>query len=168
MSISASGVLRPSVECSRSASQAPPVYSPTMALFGPMRGRSSAASCWQSASASGSFIEVLLEEKLRRDRIDLAFSGTGAAQPRTGLRGRMAFVYARPRQLEAALEAAGELLGAARHGVRLARPRHRQAGHQVGRLPLCHQRCDLFKARHRAERMGGAQLGLADGDSNAL
>src|SRR6476646_11240309 len=115
MSISASGVLRPSIECSRSASHAPPVYRPTIALLGPMRGCSSAASCSQSASASGSFIEVLLQKELRRHRVDLAFACPAFAHPRSshaGLRfgGRVALVHARHRQLEAALEAPGEVL----------------------------------------------------------
>src|SRR5258705_13801734 len=108
MSINASGVLRPSIECSRSASHAPPVYRPTIALFGPMRARSSAASCSQSASASGSFIEVLLQEELRRHRVDLALPGPAcpasarsrASQPGLRFGGGIALVHARHRQLE--------------------------------------------------------------------
>src|SRR5262249_52361374 len=112
MSINASGVLSASVECSRSASHAPPVYRPTIALFGPMRGRSSAMSCAQSASASGSFIEVLLQEKLRRHRVDLAFPRPAFGSPsqtRLRLRRRVALVDAPHRQLEAALESPREI-----------------------------------------------------------
>src|SRR3954468_24379134 len=127
MSINPSGVLRPSIACSRSASHAPPVNRPTIALFGPMRGLSSAASCSQSASASGSFIEVLLQDELRRDGIDLAFCGTGAAQARRGLRGGIAFVYARHRELEAPLQLPRKVFGLARHRVHLTLRRGRQA-----------------------------------------
>src|ERR1041384_1614272 len=173
MSINASGVLRERVACSRSASHAPPVYRPTMALFGPMRGRSSAVSCAQSASASGSFIEVLLQEKLRRHRVDLAFRCLAfacrrASQPRLRFGGRVALVHARHRQLEASLQATGGILRLACPGMRLPRDRPRQADHEMARLPLRDEGFDLFEARDRAQRMGGAKLGLADGDANAL
>src|SRR3954447_17532936 len=171
MSINASGVLSPSMACSRSASHAPPVYRPTIALFARMRGRSSAVSCSQSASASGSFIEVLLQEKLRRHRVDLAFfcpPYPGASQP--GLRfGRgMALVYARHRQLEAALKPAREVLGLPRHRMRLALRGRRQAHDQRSGLPLADEQLDLIEARHCRQRMRRAQLGLSDGDADAL
>src|SRR6267378_8136782 len=80
MSISPSGSFSASSVCSRSASQAPPVWSPIIALFGVRRGRSSAASCSQSFSASGSFMEILLEQELRGDRVDaLALHAAQAA-----------------------------------------------------------------------------------------
>src|SRR5262249_24077620 len=151
MSINASGVLSASVACSRSASHAPPVYRPTIALFGPMRGRSSAVSCAQSASASGSFIEVLLQEELRRHRVDLAFRCLAFAcrrpsQTRLRFGGRVALVHPRHWQLEASLEATGEILRLACHGMRLAFDRHRQADHEMARLPLRDEGFDIFEA----------------------
>src|SRR3989337_2509267 len=107
MSRSPSGSLRPSVACRRSATQAPPVWMPTMALAGPMRLRSSAASCAQSASASGSAaMEILLEDQLRSDRVD--GPALGAAQPAFCLRRRVALVHGLHRQAKTARELARE------------------------------------------------------------
>src|SRR4051812_13552735 len=171
MSINASGVLSPSMACSRSASHAPPVYRPTIALFGPMRGRSSAASCSQSASASGSFIEVLLQEKLRRHRVDLAFfcpPYPRASQPGLRFGGGIALVYACHRQLEAPLQPARKVLGLPGHRMRLALRRGRPAHDERSRLPLADERLDLIEARHCRQRMRRAQLGLSNGDADAL
>src|SRR3954468_19916069 len=176
MSINASGVLSPSMACSRSASHAPPVYRPTIALFGPMRARSSAASCSQSASASGSFIEVLLQDELRRHRVDLAFPRPAcpafacprASQPGLRFGGGIALVYARDRELEAPLQPARKVLGLPRHRMRLALRRGRQAHHQRSGLPFADERLDLFEAGHRRQWMRRAQLGLADGNADAL
>src|SRR3954468_10118362 len=171
MSIKASGVLSPSMACSRSASHAPPVYRPTIALFGPMRGPSSVASCSQSASASGSFIEVLFQEKLRRHRVDLAFfcpAYPGAPQPGLRFGGGVALVYARHGQLEAPLQPARKVLGLPRHRMRLALRRGRQAHDQRSGLPFPDERLDLIEARYCRQRMRRAQLGLANGDADAL
>src|ERR1044071_5380934 len=163
MSINASGVLRERVACSRSASHAPPVYRATMALFGPRGAAAWAVIGPQGFSASGTFIEVLLQEKLPRHRVDLAFRCLAfacrrASQPRLRFGGRVALVHARHRQLEASLQATGEILRLACHGMRLARDRHRQADHEMARLPLRDEGFDLFEARDRAQRMGGAKL----------
>src|SRR5688572_12319044 len=109
MSIRPSGLFMSSSLCRRSASHAPPVYRPTMALFGPMRGRSSAASCSQSFSALGSFIKVLFQYQLCSDRIDRLV--LDAPQARFRLDRSVALVHARHRQLEALLQAAREVLG---------------------------------------------------------
>src|SRR5688500_20229502 len=121
MSIRPSGVGIPSMACSRSASHAPPVYRPIIAVFALMRGSSSPASCSQIFSASGSFIEILLQYQLRRDRVDRL--PLDAAQAALGLHRREALVDARHRQLEAPLQPPREVLGSARHGVALALPR---------------------------------------------
>src|SRR6185369_3298562 len=72
MSISPSGSFRPSSGCRRSATQAPPVCRPIIAEAGVTRALSSAASFGNSASASGSLlvIEILLQQQLRRLRIE--------------------------------------------------------------------------------------------------
>src|SRR5687767_12084199 len=166
MSIRPSGVDMPSMACSRSASQAPPVYSPIIAVFGPMRGLSSPASCSQIFSASGSFIEILLQYELRRDRVDGLVPDT--AQAALGLHRREALVDARHGQLEAPLKAPREVLGLARHGVRLALHRGRPPDHECRWMPFLDQLFYLGKLRHRGQRMRGAQLGLADRHANAL
>src|SRR3990170_3451482 len=105
MSRSPSGSLRPSAACRRSATQAPPVWMPTMALAGPMRLRSSAASWAQSASASGSAAtEILFEDQLRSDRVH--GPALRAAQPALGLHRRIALVDGRHRQAKTAPELA--------------------------------------------------------------
>src|SRR5688500_8877542 len=121
MSMRPSGSFRPSAACSRSASQAPPVWMPIIALRGPIAGLSLRASSSQSASASGSFIEVLLEQELRGYRVDVP--AVRAAQARLGLHRRETLIYPGHGKLEAPLETAGEILGLPRHGVRLARHR---------------------------------------------
>src|SRR5687768_10153417 len=121
MSMSPSGSFSPSAACSRSASQAPPVWMPIIALRGLTAGLSARASSSQSASASGSFIEVLLEEQLRGHRVDVL--ALRAAQPRLGLHRRETLIHPGDRELEAPLEAAREILGLPRHGMRLARHR---------------------------------------------
>src|SRR5678815_4077952 len=83
----------------RSASHAPPVYSPTIAVFGPTRGLSSRTSSWQSFSASGSLSKVLLQDELRRDGVDGFF--LHAAQAAFRLDRSEALVDARHRQVEA-------------------------------------------------------------------
>src|SRR5262245_18201112 len=76
------------------------------------------------------------------------------------LNGGETFVDSRHRQLEAALQAAREIFGLARHLVRLALRGGRDADHQAGGLPFRHQLLDLDEIRHRRERMRSAQLGF--------
>src|SRR5512134_2733963 len=118
MSITPSGLFIPSMPCSRSASHAPPVYRPTIAVLGPMRGLSSAASCSHSFSASGSFVKVLLQDQLGCHGIDGLL--LHAAQTVLSFHRGVALVDARHRQLEAALESPREILRLAGHLVRLA------------------------------------------------
>src|SRR5689334_7581162 len=107
MSISPSGVFMPSVLFSRSASQAPPVYSPTMALLAPMRGLSSATSCSHSFSASGSLGKVLFQYELRGDRVYGLL--LHAPQAMLGFNRGVALVHPCHRQLEAPLQASREI-----------------------------------------------------------
>src|SRR5688500_1254517 len=141
---------------------------PIIAVFGPMRDCSSRASSSQIFSASGSFGKVLLQDKLRRDRVDLAFPGAGAAQPGLGLDRGKALVYPRHRQLEAPLQTPREVLGLARHRVRVALRRGRPTDDQRGRPPLFHQLFYLRELPYGGKRMRGAQLQLADRYSDAL
>src|SRR5687767_9710007 len=129
MSISPSGLFSASILCNRSASQAPPVYRPTMPVFAPMRGLSSATSCSHSFSASGSLVKVLLQDELRGHRIDRFV--LQATQLGFRFYGGVALVHARHRQLEALLEAPREILGLLRHLVRFALYRGRQADHEA-------------------------------------
>src|ERR671931_4548 len=75
-----------------------------------MRGRSSAASCSQSFSASGSFMEILFEQDLGGERVDAL--ALHAAQAALGLQRTEAFIDARHRDVEAAFELAREALDA--------------------------------------------------------
>src|SRR5512145_2478679 len=166
MSMSPSVDFMPSSACSRSASHAPPVYSPTMALFGTMRGFNSAASFSQSSSASGSFIEVLLQYELRRHGVHRL--SLQAAQLALGFDRGEALVHARHRQLEAPLEPPREVFRLPRHLVRLAARRRRHADHQTGRAPFVDEFLNLVKVADRRKRVRGVQLGLADRDANTL
>src|SRR5512138_1228590 len=133
MSISPSASFSPSSLCSRSASQAPPVYSPIIAVFGPMRGRSSPASCSHSASASGSFVKVLLQDELRGDRVDAGLLYAAHAPFRFDR--AEALVDASDGEAEAAFQLAREALDAP--GERMLAVRgDRQADHQLRRLPF--------------------------------
>src|SRR3990172_3157908 len=105
MSIRPSGSRSPSMGCSRSASHAPPVYSPIIALAGVTRARNSSTSGCSRSSASGSaFIEILLEDQLRGDRIDRQLRGTAAAQALRCLDRGVALVHQLDRQAEAATQ----------------------------------------------------------------
>src|SRR5262245_44402412 len=71
MSMRPRGSFSPSSGCRRSASQAPPVCSPIIAVAGVTRAFSSVASRGSRLSASGSFVtEELLEDDLRSVRIE--------------------------------------------------------------------------------------------------
>src|SRR3970040_417811 len=116
MSMNPSGAASASIACSRSASQAPPLYTPTIAAFGPTRGFSSAASFAQSFSASGrALIEMLLEDQLRRDRVDRGLACAPAAQAALRLQRAVALVHASDRQGGAPPQRAPGPRGAARH-----------------------------------------------------
>src|SRR5688572_16731995 len=136
-----------------------------MALFAPMCGRSSAASCSQSFSASGSFMEVLLQEKLGGNRVHRL--PLGAAQPAFRLDRAVALVNPRDRQLERALQPPREIFRAPRDVVRLAARRGRSTDDQRSRCPFLYQARNFIKALNRAERMRRAEFGLADCDTNA-
>src|SRR4051812_13986155 len=131
---------------SLSASHTPPLYSPTMAVFGPTRGFSSRTSSSQSFSASGSFVKVLLQNELGGDRVDrLLFH---APQPTLCFHRSKAFVDARHRQMEATFELPREFFDSLGEGV-LALLAHRQPHHELCRLPFFNQ---LFNLRKRRDR----------------
>src|SRR3954469_19545593 len=107
-----------------------------MALFGVSLGRSSAASCSQSFSGSGSFsgsVKVLLQDQLGGDRIYRLL--LDAAQPTLRFDGRETLVDARDRQVIAAFQLAGEALYAPRERMFAVRC-HRQPDHQLRRAPF--------------------------------
>src|SRR4051812_7478788 len=142
-----------------------------MAVFGPIRGLSSAASFWHSWSTSGSLVKVLLQDQLRGHRVDGALFSTlllHASKARLRFNRRIALVDARDRQLEALLEAAREILGLASHRMGDALDRRRQANHQRRGLPLVNQFFYLGKNSYCGKRMHRAELGLAHGDADAL
>src|SRR6266850_6094029 len=132
-----------------------------MALFGPRRGCSSAASCSQSFSASGSLAKVLLQDQLGGDRIDRLL--LYAAQPALGLDRAEALVDPCHRETKAPFELPREALDAPRERM-LAVRRDRQADHQLPGLPLLHQPPDGIESGRgdRRQRVGGAELRLPD------
>src|SRR5476649_598719 len=126
------GVARPSCGYNLSASHAPPVYSPIIAVVGFTSGLSSATSFAQRASASGSiFVEVLLQDQLGGRRISALFPdglvGAGFTQSRLGVDRGVALVDQADRQSEPAFELARETLRAAREVVLRTVGRQRQA-----------------------------------------
>ena len=116
----------PSSRCRRSATQAPPVWMPTMPGRGRDRWLEFFTSSAQRASASGSCIavEVVLQDDLRRHRMRRAPDpGDARARSRAGAprpRPTKAFVDERHRQTEAALELSREALHPGRQRVPLA------------------------------------------------
>src|SRR5258706_156304 len=91
-------------------SRPPRSASTTSAIFGERRRRSSAASCSQSFSASGSFMEVLFEQELGGDRVDpLALH---SSQSVLGFHRGIALVDTSHRQMKAAFELAREAFDA--------------------------------------------------------
>src|SRR5258706_756509 len=149
----------------RSASHAPPVYRPTIPVFGPTSGFSTRASSWQRFSASGSLVKVLLQDQLRRDGIDRF--PLHAAQPPLRLDRGEALVDARHRQVEAPFELAREALDALRQRMS-ALVGDRQADHEMRRAPLRNQGLDLLEARDRRKRMSRSQFRLPDCNSDTL
>src|SRR5687768_15938079 len=125
MSIRPSGSGSASSACRRSPTQAPPVCMPIMAVRAVIRPFSSPASWAHSFSASGRlFIEILLEDQLRRDGVYGLF--LRPAQRALRLDRGEALFDARHRQAEAALELARETLDALRERMHAAL-RDRQA-----------------------------------------
>src|SRR2546426_5897401 len=167
MSISPSGVGSASRPCRRSASHAPPVKSPIMALFGPSRGRSSATSCSHNFSASGSFAKVLLQDELCRHRIDAL--ALHSAQTALRLYRTETLIDALHGKLKPALELPREALDPFGERV-FALLGDRQADHELRGLPFLHQASDGLEARRgdRRQRMRRAELGAADCYSNTL
>src|SRR6185436_14152321 len=183
MSISPSGSFRPSRGCNLSASHAPPVCSPIIALAGVTWAFSSDASRGSTSSASGSFFtEVLLQDDLRGVGIQRFPLGQGRRLALAVRRPHAAFDFRRAvalvdqldRQPEAAIELAREFLGAARHLVRRAVLAQRASDDKQVRAPLLHQAFDRGKPAGLGLRddalqgMRGAQLRLAYRDANAL
>src|SRR5918999_724549 len=137
-----------------------------MPVFGPMRGLSSTTSWSQSFSASGSLIKILLQDQLRGDRIDRLL--LQSAQPVLGFNRCKALVDARDRQLETPLEPPREVLGLARHPVRLALGGREQPHDQTGGFPLLDQLLNLEKIRNCRQRVRGAKLRLPDCNADTL
>src|SRR5713101_5188700 len=78
------GVASFNSRCKRSASQAPPVRMPTRPVESVTPERSLRASSWHSASASGRFIKIALQDDLSGESVDrllaLALAETGIAE----------------------------------------------------------------------------------------
>src|SRR6267378_4370975 len=128
---------------------------------------SSATSCWQRFSASGSFMEILLQQQLGGDRIDRLL--LHAAQQALGLDRAEALIDARHGQVKPALELPREPLDPLGERV-FALLCHRQADDQLGRAPFGDQLSNMVESRggDRRQRMRGAELRLADCYSNTL
>src|SRR5258708_39521975 len=136
-----------------------------MALFGPSLGRSSAASCSQSFSASGSgvtqFSKVLLQDQLRSDGVDrLVFY---AAQAAFRFDRVEALIDARHRQSKASLELAREALHAPCQRM-LAVRGDGQPDDDLCWPPFANQFRNGLKPRggNRGQRVRRAELRLAD------
>src|SRR5215470_15929002 len=178
MSRRPSGTLSPSSRCRRSASHAPPVWIPTIAVSAVATARSLPTRSAQRVSASGHCmaIEPVLEDHLRRhrvrERLVLAAAPTDLPQPSLSLDRRQALVDERDRQAKAALELPREPLRPARERVRRALGAERQPDDEPRGPPLRDELRDRAEARRRAprvdrrERMGDARPRLADRDAN--
>src|SRR5262245_50994683 len=130
-----------------------------------MRGFSSRTSSWQTFSASGSLVKVLLQDELSGDRIDSLLLDAAQAALRFD-RGE-ALVDARHRQAEGAFQPPCEFLDLLGERV-LALLANRQTDDQTCRMPLFHQRIDFFELRNRLKRMNRFQFRLSDCNSNTL
>src|SRR5688572_1273352 len=118
MSMSPRGSFRPSRGCRRSATQAPPVCRPIIAVAGVTHAFSSAASPGSSASASGSLaaIEVLFQqqlcglrvERLAARELDRLARAVGRAHAALHLDRAVALVHELDRQAKTAAELARE------------------------------------------------------------
>src|SRR5690606_15162441 len=151
---------------------------PTRPVSGLMPARSWASSSAYSASASGreSFIEVVLQNDLRRQRMRQRLVRTPAAihvaQPLRRFDGAQAFVHEIDRQTVAAFQLAGEAPYARAQFVFAAVHVERQAEHEARGLPLgdiaadgCETRIVAFGI-DVAERMRHAELRFAHGDAD--
>src|SRR5512134_1839853 len=178
MSSSPSGTASASSWCNRSASQAPPVWMPTMPVSGVTCARSWPTRSAQSVSASGSCmaVEEVLQDRLRGERVrEILVRATAAAhraQPLRRLGGCEPFVDERHREPEAPLELAREALRPVGQRVRRAVEGERQPDDEPRGLPLLDQLGDRREPRaarrvvDRRKRVGDADAGLADGDAD--
>src|SRR6266853_3172213 len=148
------GVASFNSRCKRSASQAPPVRMPTRPVESVTPERSLRASSWHSASASGRFIEIALQDDLSGERMDGLFAPAGAEAgfaERFFGRGRgKPLVGEFYRKTEARLELSSEAPGAPRHVVLATVHRERQADHQSFGPPFAQERLDLGHASRAA------------------
>src|SRR5258708_22021581 len=135
--------------------------------FGPSCGRSSAASCWQSFSASGSLTKVLLQYELGSDRVHRAL--LHAAQPALRLDGAETLIDARDRKTEPTFELAREAFHPLRQRMFAIRC-HGQTDDELRGPPLFDQAADgaAARRRHRRQRMRRPALALPHCYSNAL
>src|SRR5258708_39607937 len=126
------GVESFSSRCRRSASQAPPVRMPTSPVDSLTPARSFRASSSHSASASGRFIQITLQDDLSGEGVDrlLALAETGFAERFFGGGRGKSLVGEFNRKPEARLEPTREAPGAPRHVVIAAVHRKRQADPQ--------------------------------------
>src|SRR5690242_10936183 len=182
MSMRPSGCSSPSIGCRRSASQAPPVYRPIIAVPGLTSGLSSAASLGRSCSASGSFIEILLDQELRGMRVEALAArearrlaaAVGRPHPALDFGAAVALVDHLDGHAEAPGELAREALGAARGLVGRAILAERAPDDEKSGLPLLHELLDRGEAArrgrraHPGQRMRAAGFALADRDADAL
>src|SRR5882672_5786732 len=176
MSSEPSGVATPSSRCRRSASHAPPVRMPTSPVESLIPARSLPASSRHSASASGSVIEVALEDDLSRERVHVALvlapALPGLAQRFARRGGAEPFIGEVHGEAKARFELAREPPRAPRHLVLAAVHRERQAHEQPAGTPFAQQRLDLGEAPGRvlglehADGTRDARLGVADGDTD--
>src|SRR4051812_15809034 len=120
-----------------------------MAVFGPMCGLSSAMSCAQSFSASGSLVKVLLQDQLRGDGVYRFV--LHAAQAALRFNRGVTLVDPSNRQAEAPLELAREALDASRERM-LAVGGDRQPHNQLSGVPLGHQLADTVETGRRNRR----------------
>src|SRR5258708_14542787 len=143
------GVESFSSRCRRSASQAPPVRMPTSAVDSVTPARSFRESSSRSASASGRFIQITLQDDLSGEGVDrllaLALAETGFAERFFGGGRGKSLVGEFYRKPEARLEPTREAPRAPRHVVIAAVHRQRQAEPQPFVPPLVHKR---FALRH--------------------
>src|SRR6266581_7318297 len=155
------GVESFSSRCRRSASQAPPVRMPTSPVDSVTPARSFRASSSHSASASGRFIQVTLQDDLSGEGVDrllaLALTETGFAERFFGGGRGKSLVGEFYRKPEARLEPTREAPGAPRHVVIAAVHRERQADHQPFGPPFAHKRFDLRHAPAGACRLEPSQ-----------
>ena len=162
---------------SRSASQAPPEWMPTMAASRhACQGRCAPGAATRGTALRrrtaqlgvGMVVKVLLQDDGGGFRVDdLAALGLDHGR-------RIALVDQLDRQIEAAVQLVGEAAAAHRHLVLGAVRVARLADHQAGRAPLGDQLADLREAGGIVDRLDHVQRlrlagqGVAHGDADAL